>query len=53
MLHFAVSLGDAFDSLSDGRILSALKLLADHRNLSSLAAVAGNFRVLDRLAGLG
>lgn len=52
MLHFAVSLGDAFDRLHEGRILGALKLLADHRNLSSLAAVAGNFRVLDRLAGL-
>jgi MoaA/NifB/PqqE/SkfB family radical SAM enzyme len=53
MLHFAVSLGDAFDSLGEGRIIGALKLLADRRNLSSLAAVAGNFGVLERLAGLG
>ena len=53
MLHFAVSLGDACDRLSEGRVLAALRALADKRNLSSLAAVAGNFRVLDRLAGLG
>jgi MoaA/NifB/PqqE/SkfB family radical SAM enzyme len=53
MLHFAVSLGDAFDRLGEGRVLAAIKALADRRNLSSLAAVAGNFKVLDRLAGLG
>ena len=53
MLHFAVSLGDAADRLGEGRLIAAFKALADRRNLSSLAAVAGNFRVLDRLAGLG
>lgn len=53
MLHFAVSLGDAFDRLGEGSVLAAIKALADRGNLSSLAAVAGNFRVLDRLAGLG
>ena len=53
MLHFAVSLGDAFDGLGQGRIMAAIKALADGRNLTSLAAVAGNLKVLDRLAGLG
>jgi len=53
MLHFAVSLGDALDRLGEGRITAALKALADRRNLTSLAAVAGNFKVLDKLAGLG
>lgn len=53
MLHFAVSLGDAADRLGEGRLIAAFKALADRRNLSSLAAVAGNFGVLDRLAGLG
>src|SRR6185437_8765585 len=53
MLHFAVSLGDALDGLGEGRITAALKALADRRNLNSLGAVAGNFKVLDRLAGLG
>ena len=27
--------------------------LTDRRNFASLAAVAGNFKVLDKLAGLG
>ncbi len=53
MLHFAVSLGDALDRMGEGRILAALRALADRRNLTSLAAVAGNFKVLNRLAGLG
>jgi MoaA/NifB/PqqE/SkfB family radical SAM enzyme len=53
MLHFAVSLGDALDGLGEGRITAALKALADRRNLTSLAAVAANFKVLDKLAGLG
>jgi MoaA/NifB/PqqE/SkfB family radical SAM enzyme len=50
MLHFAVSLGDAIDQLANGRILAALKILADKRNVVSLGAVAGNARVLSRLA---
>lgn len=53
MLHFAVSLGDALDRLAEGQVLQAIKELADRRNLSSLGAVADNFGVLDRLAGLG
>lgn len=53
MLHFAVSLGDALDHLSQGRVIAAMKVLADRRNLTSLAAVAANLTVLDRLAGLG
>lgn len=53
MLHFAVSVGDALDLLRKGRVIAALKILSDGRNLTSLAAVAGNFIVLDRLAGLG
>src|SRR5438128_6572861 len=53
MLHFAVSLGDALDSLGEGRVLAALKSLASTRNLTSLGAVAGNARVLSRLAKVG
>jgi MoaA/NifB/PqqE/SkfB family radical SAM enzyme len=53
MLHFAVSLGDAVDRLGEGRMIAAIRALADRRNLTSLAAVADNFKVLDRLAGLG
>lgn len=53
MLHFAVSLGDSLDRLAEGQVLQAIKALADRRNLSSLGAVADNFGVLDRLAGLG
>lgn len=53
MLHFAVSLGDALDRLGEGRIVAALKVLSDTRNLTSLSAVASNFKVLHRLAGLG
>ncbi|HEY6939443.1 MAG TPA: radical SAM protein [Terriglobales bacterium] len=53
MLHFAVSLGDAADRLGEGRLIAAFKALADRRNLTSLAAVAANFRVLDGIAGLG
>ena len=48
MLHFAVSLGDAFDHLKKGQVLSALKTLADERNLSSLSAVAENAGVLSK-----
>src|SRR6185437_5575217 len=53
MLHFAVSLGDAYDRLSEGRVLSALKTLCDKRNVSSLGAVIGNMRMLSHLARLG
>jgi MoaA/NifB/PqqE/SkfB family radical SAM enzyme len=53
MLHFAVSLGDAFDSLSQGRIPAALKAILDSRNLESLGAIAENAPVLLRLAKLG
>ena len=53
MLHFAVSLGDAIDRLGEGRVLTALRTLADGRNLTSLAAVTRNASVLSRLAKLG
>ena len=53
MLHFAVSLGNAIDRLGEGRVLAALKALADSRNLRSLGAVAANQRVLTRLAKIG
>ena len=53
MLHFAVSLGDALEQLGQGRVLAALKILADGRNLESLGAVAGNVGVLAKLAKLG
>ena len=53
MLHFAVSLGDAIDRLAEGRVLAALRTLADGRNLTSLAAVTRNASVLSRLAKLG
>jgi MoaA/NifB/PqqE/SkfB family radical SAM enzyme len=53
MLHFAVSLGDAFDCLSKGQIAAALKAIMDARNLESLEAVVGNAPVLSRLAKTG
>jgi len=53
MLHFAVSLGDALDCLSEGHMIAALKAIADGRNLESLGAVIGNAAVLSRLAKLG
>lgn len=53
MLHFTVSIGDALDRLSEGRVLTAFKTLLDGRNLDSLGAVAGNAKVLSRLAKLG
>ncbi len=53
MLHFVVSLGDAFDEMTEGRVLSALKILCDSRNLTSLGAVAGNLQILSRLAKTG
>lgn len=53
MLHFAVSLGDAISYLKKGHMLSALKVLADKRNLDSLGAVAANAPVLTKLAKRG
>ena len=53
MLHFAGSLGDAIDRLGEGRVLAALKALADGRNLDSINAVVRNAPVLWRLAKLG
>ena len=53
MLHFAVSLGDAFDNFTAGQFLLGLKNLLDLRNLASLGAVIGNAPVLSRLAKLG
>jgi hypothetical protein len=52
MLHFVVSLGDAIDQLAAGRIIVALKTLADRRNFVSLGAVIENAAVLSRLAKL-
>ena len=53
MLHFAVSLGDAADCLSEGRIVAALRTLVTKANIVSLGAVAGNAPVLSRLAKVG
>jgi MoaA/NifB/PqqE/SkfB family radical SAM enzyme len=53
MLHFTVSIGDAIDQLKAGRILAALKTLADRRNFVSLGAVMENAGVLSRLAKRG
>jgi hypothetical protein len=53
MLHFTVSIGDAIDRLGEGHVLTALKILADTRNLGSLGAVVENASVLSRLAKLG
>jgi MoaA/NifB/PqqE/SkfB family radical SAM enzyme len=53
MLHFTVSIGDALDQMSEGRLFAAIKTLADSRNLSSLGAVMDNAGILSRLAKLG
>lgn len=53
MLHFAVSLGDAANALSEGRLLGALKALASGKNVASLGAVVQNTRALARLPRLG
>lgn len=53
MLHFAVALGDCVTNLRAGRIRSALKSIADRRNLISMGAVLENVHVLARLARLG
>ena len=39
MLHPAVAVGDAFDELRKGRLLSAASALADRRNLTALGAL--------------
>jgi MoaA/NifB/PqqE/SkfB family radical SAM enzyme len=53
MLHFAVSIGDAFDRIGEGRVLDAVKALADRRNVASIGAIVGNARSITRLAKLG
>jgi MoaA/NifB/PqqE/SkfB family radical SAM enzyme len=53
MLHFAVSLGDAIDHAMEGRIITAIKVLASKRNIESLGAVLENAPVRSRLAKLG
>lgn len=53
MLHFAVSLGDTLDQLKEGKLLSALKTIADRRNLKSLRAVLDNASIRARLARVG
>lgn len=53
MLHFAVSIGDALDRFTQGRITDALKTMMNVRNLESLGAVVGNAPVLSRLAKIG
>lgn len=53
MLHFAVSLGDALERLKEGKLLSALKTIADRRNLTSLRAVFENAPIRARLAKTG
>lgn len=53
MLHFAVCLGDALHELRKRHLITALKLLVDRRNLSSLSAVIENAGVLSHLAKRG
>jgi len=53
MLHFAVSLGDTLDHLTQGRLFAALKTLVSSGNMSSIGAVIENARVLSRLARIG
>ncbi|HZQ94683.1 MAG TPA: radical SAM protein [Candidatus Sulfotelmatobacter sp.] len=53
MLHFAVSLGDAFDRAREGKLISALKAIANKRNLESLKAVFENLPIRSRLARTG
>lgn len=53
MLHFAVSLGDACDRASEGKLLSAFKMLATDRNLESLSSVLENAVMHFRLARVG
>ena len=53
MRHFAVSLGDTLDHLTQGRLFAALKTLVSSANMSSIGAVIENGRVLSRLARIG
>ena len=53
MLHFAVCIGDAIERLRNGRIVSALRVLLDARNLESVGAVGTNLGVISKLARLG
>ena len=53
MLHFAVSLGDAVARFKEGNWLSAVKTIADRRNLTSLCAVFENAPIRARLAKTG
>ena len=53
MLHFSVSIGDAFARLKEGRPGAALAALADRRNIGSLGAVIGHGARLAKLAGQG
>jgi hypothetical protein len=53
MLHFAVSIGDAFDRIGEGRVFNALKALADRRNAASIGAIVGNAPAIAQLAKLG
>jgi MoaA/NifB/PqqE/SkfB family radical SAM enzyme len=53
MLHFSVSIGDAFARLKEGRPLAAIAALADRRNAISMGAVIGHGSRLARLAGAG
>ena len=50
MLHFAVSLGDASDDLKHGRLLQAIRALADRRNIKSIGSIVQNLNALSRLA---
>src|SRR5215469_8593781 len=50
MLHFAVSLSDAFGKARSGQVSSALKALASRRNLESLGAITQNSAILSKLA---
>ena len=53
MLHFAVSLGDAFDQFAQGHLFAGLKTLATRANVASLGAVLENGSVLSHLAKVG
>lgn len=53
MLHFAVSLGDAFEQAIEGKIMAALKTIAHTSNLESFSAVLENAGLRWRLAKLG
>jgi MoaA/NifB/PqqE/SkfB family radical SAM enzyme len=52
MLHSLVAAGDALERLAHGRLLAALSVLATPGIAASMRAVAGNMRVLSRVADL-